>query len=411
MRIIWLVTLAALSPDLLMSEEFKFEPNYDESLIPDYTLPDVLDDVSSAEDWPAKRTEWLNLIGTQMFGVLPASFEEVTATAEPVSADKSILGGKGRLRQLTVTLAGCELNLALFLPSTATTEYPAPAFLGYNFSGNHTVFPDPDIVLTKSWMRRKEDGKASADDRGASASRWSIERMLDNGFVLATLYYGDIDPDKDDNFQNGVHAKLGQPGPDEAASIATWAWALSRLLDVIESDVTEIDSDKVAVFGHSRLGKTSLWAGASDERFALTISNNSGCGGAALSRRAIGETVWKITTAFPHWFCDNFDQYGNDEGAMPFDNHTLLALIAPRPLYVASAEEDRWADPKGEFLSCVHASHVYELLGTEGMPASEMPGVNEPVHGRIGYHIRTGKHNVTDYDWEQYIAFAKEHFN
>ncbi len=391
-----------------MSDNLAFEPNYDEDKIPDYALPEVLEGVDSAEAWPAKRAQWRGLIAREMFGTLPASFENVKAKSRLAAPDKKILNGKGILRQLVVELAGQDLNVALFLPVASASD-PVPVFIGYNFSGNHTVFDDPDIILTDSWMRKTKDHRSSAEDRGKSEDRWAIDQIIAGGFGLVTLYYGDVDPDFDDGFENGVHSELGAPDTNEAASIATWSWALSRILDVLDSSVDEVDATRVAVFGHSRLGKTSLWAGASDDRFALVISNNSGCGGAALSRRRIGETVGRITSSFPHWFCGNFTKYSNNEDALPFDNHTLLSLIAPRPLYVASAEGDKWADPKGEFLSCLHADPVYRMLGTAGLPAKEMPAVHVPVQGQIGYHIREGAHGVTDYDWEQYLKFAQKH--
>jgi hypothetical protein len=327
------------------------------------------------------------------------------------------LEGKVHRKQVAISPTGHAdgpwVNVLMYLPAKATTA--VPVFLGLNFYGNQTVQHDPAIHLPTSWVRNNaakqtRDNRATEESRGRSAGRWPVETIVARGYGLVTVYYGDIDPDFDDGFQNGVHAQL-QPEPrrpDDWGSIATWAFGLSRVLDALEQE-PEVDATRVSVFGHSRLGKTSLWAGAEDPRFALVISNNSGCGGAALSRRRSGETVARINQVFPHWFCKNFRRYNDREHELPVDQHMLLALMAPRPVYVASAMEDKWADPEGEFLSAVGAGPVYELLGEHGLGTERWPEPGTAIHQTVGYHVRPGKHDVTDFDWQQFLDFADRH--
>jgi hypothetical protein len=401
------------------------EANSDEAKVPPYTLPDPLtlengQKVSDSQTWRSKRRpELLKIFENEEYGRSPG--RPANLRFETREVNNHALGGHAIRKQVVIYFNGekdgPKMDLLIYIPSKGSGK--VPAFLGLNFNGNYSVTMDPAIPVTTNWVpNNREKGitnnRAVESARGNESSRWAIEKIVDHGYALATAYYGDIDPDFDDGFQNGVHPlfyKAGQtrPGPDEWGSIAAWAWGLSRALDYLETD-QQIDAKHVAVMGHSRLGKTALWAGATDERFAIVISNDSGCGGAALSKRIFGETVGIINKSFPHWFCTNFKKYNNNEAALPMDQHELIALIAPRPVYVASAQEDSWADPKGEFLSAKFADPVYKLLGTEGLPASDMPAVNQPVMGTIGYHIRGGKHDVTDYDWEQYLKFADKHF-
>ena len=341
-----------------------------------------------------------------------------------VNENNDAIGGKAKRREVDVFFGDSpgahSMRLLIYTPKTDT---PVAAFLGLNFGGNHTVDDDPTISLTKNWVRDRKDettnkNTATEAGRGASASRWPVETIIDRGYALVTIYYGDIDPDFDDGFDNGIHGVFQDeteaiPPGEKWGSIAAWSYGLSRALDYLQQDA-QIDASRVAVIGHSRLGKTALWAGASDVRFKMVISNDSGCGGAALSRRAIGETVGRINTSFPHWFCDNFKKYNLNENACPVDQHELIALIAPRAVYIASASEDQWADPKGEFLSAVNADPVYRLLGTDGMggnrPPTAAPAPDSPINGgHIGYHLRTGEHDLTEYDWMRYLDFANRH--
>lgn len=417
LTIIGLISLLALS-----AVGYAQQPNYDESKVPAYTLPNPLKmqdgkAVATKEQWNnERRKEILQLFETQVYGKAPAHPKALHFKV--LNEDRYAINNMATRKEVAVYFSKDEkhyMTILMYVPNKRNGA--VPMFFGLNFKGNHTVSEDPNITESITRMKPKEGGseiQMGTFKRGAEASRWPIEMLIANGYAVATVYRGDIDPDYDDGYQNGVQPLFYQkgqtkPAADEWGTLAAWAWGLSCAMDYFETD-EDIDSKKVAVVGHSRHGKTALWTGAIDQRFAMAISNDSGCGGAAISRRKFGETFRKINTLFPHWFCENFKQYNDREEHLAVDQHQLVALMAPRPVYIASAAEDLWADPKGEFLSGVHATPVYELFGLDGIKGLDAPKVNEPImNGAIGYHVRSGNHDINLYDWQQFVKFADKH--
>ncbi|MGN6619335.1 MAG: glucuronyl esterase domain-containing protein [Ilyomonas sp.] len=399
------------------------EVNYDESKVPPYTLPDPLQmkngkKVTTKEEWMQyQRPAILQLFAENEYGKMPG--KPAGEHFKVTSIDSFALSGKAIRKQVTIYFtedaSSSSMHVLLYLPKNA--KGTVPVFTGLNFSGNQSVANDKGIDMPTAWFDNDEakhitDNKATEASRGTASSRWPVEEILNNGYGLATAYYGDLEPDHAEGWKSGIRTTLKNElsiEPNEWGAIGAWAWGLSRMMDYLETDPS-VDAKQVVITGHSRLGKAALWAAANDTRFAIVVSNDSGEGGAALSKRFFGETIERINTAFPHWFCPAFKKYNGHAEQLPMDQHMLLALMAPRPLYVASAKEDQWADPKGEFLSAKNAEPVYALFDKKGLGTDSISSVNTPVGETIRYHIRTGVHDITLYDWKQYIVFADKQF-
>lgn len=385
-------------------------------------LPDPLvasdgTQITTAAQWrERRRPELLEFFRHDMYGRSPGRPEMLVA--EVFDRDKLALGGKATRVQIAIYpggKSGPRMDLLVYLPNGVSG--PVPAILGLNFWGNHAIHADPGIRITESWMEESgqpyvdlagvKNHRATEACRGVNAKQWPVEEILSRGYALATMYREDICADRQPYFESGVQSlfpKL-QKGDDNFGCIAAWAWSLSRALDELEKEPA-IDAKRVAVFGFSRLGKAALWAGASDERFAMVISNESGAGGAKLFHRGMGEDIARLNTVFPHWFARNFRKYIGKDKELPFDQHFVISLVAPRPVYVASAEDDKNSDPEGEFAAAKAAEPVFILLGAAGLPAEKWPPVGTSVQGGIGYHVRSGSHDVTDFDWKQYLDFT-----
>ena len=366
--------------------------------------------IKTLDEWKfIRQPELYETFSKEMYGCMPGLPEEIKYTV--FESSTNALNGLATRKQITISMVNnahkTSVDLLLYLPNAA--RGPAPLFLTLNFKGNHAISDEPEIKICEKKMAPSDK---EPYPRADASSRWPLDLILGKGYAVATMARGDIAIDGKGFPTNnvlGLFPEL-QNRKDNFTTIGAWAWTLSRALDFLEKQ-PEINPRQVAVLGHSRLGKTALWAGVNDPRFAAVISNDSGAGGAALSRRMMGETIADLCRAFPYWFCQNFQKYVGHDKEMPFDQHQLMALIAPRHIYVASAEDDAWADPEGEFTSLMLANPAFEIFGIQAaLPATKMPLVNEPVHGHNGYHMRTGKHDLSRYDWENYIEFLDKHF-
>lgn len=367
------------------------EFNYYEEKVPSYVLPDPLvtndgKKVIHPDEWrKIRRPEILALFESQVFGKVPST--KYHQDFKIVKEDKNAMNGAATLKLVDITISASgkslTIHMGLFIPNNVSK--PVPAFL---LICNR---PPDNIDFT----------------REKKSEFWPAEEVIARGYAVAAFYNADVDPDKHDEFKDGIHALLDKKRTNESwGTIAAWAWGTSRCVDYLVSDKA-IAKDKIAVVGHSRGGKTALWAGATDERIALVIPNEAGCGGTSLERRRYGETIARINKSFPHWFCGNYKAYANKEDSLPVDNHMLMALIAPRALYVASADRDLWADPKGQYLALYHSLPVYKLFKPGMQLSQEMPPLNTPVaNGLVAYHVRDGEHNLMLKDWNFFMDFA-----
>jgi hypothetical protein len=395
--------------------------NYDESKVAPYTLPDPLvraggQRVRSADEWRRiRRPELLALFEREVYGKSPpapsGSWHEVRAT------DHAALGGRATRKEVRIHFEKGRdepyMDVLLYVPNERRA--PAPVFLSLTY-GNHSITTDTAVSVSPHFLRDHPlpDSAHGQVRRGEWADRWPIETIVARGYALAAVYVGDLDPDAKSAIAHGIRPHFfskGQTEPrdDEWGALASWGWGLSRAIDYLEHD-PDVDAHRVALMGHSRTGKAALWAAARDPRVAMVVANESGTGGAKLSRRNFGETVAEINRGFPYWFARNFRRYDGREHELPVDQHELIALVAPRPVYVAVAQDDLWGDPRGSFLAAKAAEPVYALFGAPSKLPVEMPGVNQPtLDGPIGFHLRPGTHDVTRYDWEQFLAFADRH--
>jgi dienelactone hydrolase len=378
--------------------------------------------IETAEAWRDRRAPELRaLFQHYMYGAQP---ETPPVSGQLLREDRSALGGKATLREVSVACGlGAPVHLLILLPNARNK--PAACFLGINFAGNHATLDDPKIQLAQSWMPARYPGivahRATDAARGAQKEAWAIEQSIDRGYAVATFYHGDIVPDEP-ALAEAVLAKLrkGNPatrGPADTATIMAWAWGFSRMLDYLVT-VPEIDAQRVAAVGHSRNGKTALVAAAFDERFALAIPSQAGCGGTAPSRvaaelsapRAKGrptvETVAQINRSFPHWFADQFKAFNAATDRLPFDQHCLIALCAPRPVLLSNATGDQWANPPGQFAMLRAADPVYRLVADDGLGEETTPEVGRLLASRLGYFIRPGKHSMTGEDWKAWLGYA-----
>ena len=369
--------------------------------------------VASKREWVnQRRPELKALLQHYEYGNFPPP-AKVKATVDGI--DKDCFGGKATLKLITLSFApkdARKIGLMLIVPNQK--KNPTPVFLGLSFSGNYTLVTNSLVPIPTGWMNAKIPGvtnnRATEGGRGKFIDVWAIEQSIERGYAVATIFCDDIEPDRA-NATTGVRSFFhGSKNPqDDWGTIAAWAWGLQRAVDYLETD-RRIHPKKIAVIGHSRLGKAAMLAGAFDERIALVVPLQAGCGGTSPARGKVGESVKRINTSFPHWFCGEFKKFNDEPDRLPFDQHCLIALCAPRPVLLSNATEDSWANPAGQFEMLKAADKVYRLIGAKGIASGKMPAVGQLMDSKLGYYIRPGKHSMTTGDWKIILDFADKHF-
>ncbi len=373
--------------------------------------------VTSVDQWRSRRRpELISLFKHYMYGFSPPAPDNFSWTLDHTDTGK--FGGKATLKLVTLRFGPPGTPaVSMLIMSPNHIEGPVPVFIGLNFPGNHTTADFPEIPLTEAWVNDSwtggTDNRAHDDQRGVRSWRWPYEMITDRGYAVATIYAGEISPDHQEEFINGVHQAYMEKGqtrplPHEWGVVASWAWGLQRGVDYIMQD-EQLDNNGIIAIGHSRLGKAAMVAGAFDERIDIIIPSQAGCGGTSPNRFNVGESVERINNAFPHWFNDNFKFFGDNVERLPFDQHSLISLAAPRPVLLSNATEDEWADPEGQFRMLVAATPVYELHGTGGINTDVFPEENRLIDSTLGYFIRPGKHDMTQTEWKIWMDFADRH--
>jgi hypothetical protein len=416
-------TLLAGARGIVAAQTLPTGFNYDEAKVVATPMIDPLttptgERITTESEWRAHRAVLLRAFEANVFGRVPEAARRLPLRYTVVEKETPALHGLAVRRQVNISLAKGEgtpvVHMLLYLPMHA--KGPSPVILGLNFEGNASVSDDPGVLAMPVWQAAEKRGDPPrlvpfpAAMRGAQQSEWQVEMILQRGYGLATIYYGDIEPDFKDASQLGVRVHYVDAAASDAwGALSAWAWGLSRALDYLRTD-KKIDAKEIAVTGHSRLGKAADWAAAQDTRFAALLSTESGKGGQSLYHRNFGETIAHLEHSFPYWFCANYAKWVDHDEQIPVDGNLLLALVAPRPLYVASAQDDLFSDPRGEFLAASEVGQVYALFGKRGLGTTAMPAANEPIQHDVAYHIRTGKHDVTADDWEQYLKFLDQEF-
>jgi len=416
-----LLTVVALSTRI-MAADFP-----DVSALPSNpALPDPLvmlngTKVTTVADWNAKRRpELKDLFQHYMYGYLPPKPGKMVVE-KVLFTDNQFLNGNATLSESRLAFFGPDLKHRLHVLLVVPNQRKGlvPVFVGMNFCGNHALADHPLIHIPEGWVYKScggsENERATEKGRAAQATSWNLDLIVERGYGLACFYSGDLDPDTPE-FSDGIESAFYPPGqttpkPDDAATIATWAWGYHRVVDfLLEHHAQTIDPGRIAAVGHSRNGKTTLLATAMDDRIALAIPHQAGCGGTAPSRIAVdrkdAETINRINTSFPHWFCDNFPLFNMQPEKLPFDQHCLVALCAPRPVLFTNAIEDQWANPDGQFEILKAAEPVYKLFDAGGIDADRRPELNHLVNSKLGYFIRPGKHAMEREDWVVFLDFA-----